>query len=296
MRGIDFQIHFERIIQEMSKSFITEERPDTFTIFKFINQAQIRYLNEKYLSFSSVKDTIKFVQERAGDLNSLIKTVVFSTSTSPAGPYFGKSKYITLLDDYVYYIRSDSSLKRTDAIPINSAVYVPNKVVPHRDLDRLLSTPWNYPILRNPVVVFEEDKRIYVIHDEYTNTLSLVSLTYLRRPYNFDTSYEAFTQNIPNSSVPVGTKMRALTTISSYVGESYSIGDYFLKQSGYNTIGAAEIVCTPYDTIDETAECEFPYQVHDEVLTLAVKMYIEEAKFRLNVKQSEEEQKKAVTK
>ncbi len=49
MRGIDLQIQFERVIQEMNDAFISRERPDTFTVYKFINQAQIRYLNEKYI-------------------------------------------------------------------------------------------------------------------------------------------------------------------------------------------------------------------------------------------------------
>jgi len=290
MRGIDFQIQFERIIQEMHDNFISSDRPDTFTVYKFINQAQIRYLNEKYISFSSVKENVEYIQQRAGDLNSLIKTRVFSTSVSPAGPYYGKSKYITLIDDYVYYIRSDSYLKRTDAIPIITAAYIPNKVVPYSDLERLLKTPWNYPILRNPVVVFEEDDRIYVIYDSYTTTLTQVSLTYLRRPYNFDINYQEFTGSIPEATVPAGTKMRALTTIANYVGNSYVIGDYFTKISGYNTIGGSEMVCTPHDGLNITTECEFPYQVHDEILDMAVKMYIEEVKFRLDIIAAQKEQ------
>ncbi len=67
------------------------------------------------------------------------------------------------------------------------------------------------------------------------------------------------------------------------MGKSYSIGDYFTKVSGYTTIGAAEIVCSPHDAIDVTTECEFPYQVHDEILNMAVSMYVEEAKYRLNI-------------
>ena len=284
MRGIDLQIQFERVIQEMNDAFISRERPDTFTVYKFINQAQIRYLNEKYISFKSVKENIEYIQQRAGDLNSLIKTRVYSTSAAPTGLYYGKAKYITLLDDYVYYIRSDSYLTRSDAIPVLTAAYIPNKTVSYSDLSRLLQTPWNIPILRNPIVVFEEDNRIYIIHDSYTTGPTLVSLTYLRRPYNFDTSYTEFTASIPNATVPIGTKLRAITAIASYHdGSSYSIGDYFTKVSGYNSIGADEIVCSPHDAIDITTECEFPYQVHDEILNMAVSMYVEEAKFRLNI-------------
>jgi len=283
MRGIDLQIQFERVIQEMNDAFISRERPDTFTVYKFINQAQIRYLNEKYISFKSVKENIEYIQQRAGDLNSLIKTRVYSTTTAPTGLYYGKAKYIKLLDDYVYYIRSDSYLTRSDAIPVLTATYIPNKTVSYSDLSRLLQTPWNIPILRNPIAVFEENDRIYLIHDSYTNTLTQVSLTYLRRPYNFDTNYSEFTASIPNATVPVGTRLRAITAIADYVGAAYSIGDYFTKTSGYNSIGAAETVCSPHDAIGVTTECEFPYQVHDEILNMAVSMYVEEAKYRLNI-------------
>lgn len=280
MRGIDFQIHFERIIQEMSDAFIDRERPDTFTIFKFIGQAQIRYLKEKYLSLPTTEENIRYLQQRSDDLRNLIKTVVISTSAATTGVYSGKAKYIDVLDDYVHYVRSDSQVTRTDAIAIASATYVPNKIVSHSEIDRLISTPWNYPILRSPVVVFEESDRIYIIHDTYTATLPNVSLTYLRRPYNFDTQYTAYGVDV--SDVATGIRMRALTA-TVYLGTTYQVGDYLTKVVNQNPLTSGT-VCTPYDAIDETAECEFSYHTHDDILRLAVQMYIEEAKFRLNIK------------
>ncbi|MCD6328787.1 MAG: hypothetical protein J7M10_00285 [Candidatus Cloacimonetes bacterium] len=280
MRGLDFQIQFERVIQEMSDVFISEERPDTFTIFKFIGQAQIRYLKEKYINLPTTRENIEFIQRRSDDLKNLIKTVVFaSPDNATLGVYAGRAKYIDMIDDYVFYIRSDSEMTRTDAIPIASGQYVPNKIIPHSELDNVLDTPWNYPILRNPVVVFEENKRIYVVHDTYTSAISNISLTYLRRPYNFDTSYAELTTDV--SSVGDNIKMRALTAVT-YDGTDYSIGDYLIKESGKDTITGT--ICTPYDAIDETTECEFSYHTHDDILRIAVQMYIEEAKFRLNIK------------
>jgi len=283
MRGIDFQIQFERVIQEMSSAFISEERPDTFTVFKFIAQAQIRYLKEKYISLPTTEENVRYIQQRSDDLKNFIKTVVFSTSPATLGVYSGKAKYIDMLDDYVYYVRSDSQVTRSDAIEIASAKYVPNRIVPHSEIDVLISTPWNYPILRNPIVVFEESDRIYIIHDTYTATLPNVSLTYLRRPYNFDTNYETFASGgTLLSGIGTGIKMRALET-SVYMGATYQKGDYITKVVSQNTLTSGS-VCTPYDAISETDECEFSYHTHDDILQLAVKMYIEEAKFRLNIK------------
>lgn len=279
MRGIDFQIQFERVIQEMSKAFIAEERPDTFTIFKFIGQAQIRYLKEKYISLPTTRENIEFIQKRSDDLKNLIKTVVFaSPSSATLGVYNGRAKYIDMIDDYIFYIRSDSEMTRTDAIPISSGKYVPNRIIPHSELDNVLDTPWNYPILRNPVVVFEENNRIYIVHDTYTSGITNVSLTYLRRPYNFDTSYAELTTSI--SSIGTGIQMRAITPVT-YDGTDYSIGDYLTKVAVDTITGT---ICTPYDAISETDECEFSYHTHDDILRLAVQMYIEEAKFRLNIK------------
>jgi len=288
MRGIDFQIQFERVIQEMSDAFISEERPDTFTIFKFIGQAQIRYLKEKYISLPTTRENIEYIQRRSDDLKNLIKTVVFPTpspaSDATLGVYSGRAKFVDMIDDYIFYIRSDSEMTRTDAIPIASGQYVPNKIIPHSELERLLDTPWNYPIIRNPAVVFEENNRIYVVHDTYTSDISNVSLTYLRRPYNFDTSYTAY--GTPISAVGPGIKMRALTT-TVYAGVTYKVGDYLTKAGDTLTSGT---VCTPYDAIDETDECEFSYHTHDDILRLAVQMYIEESKFRLNIKPEKQTQ------
>ena len=285
MRGIDFQIQFERAIQEMSDAFITEERPDTFTVFKFIGQAQIRYLKEKYLSMPTMEENVLLLQKRSDDLRNLIKTVRFDINAAPAGVYYGKAIYIDMLDDYVHYVRSDSQLTRTDAITISSATYIPNRVIPHSEIDPLISTPWNYPILRNPIAVFEENDRIYIIHDTYTTIPTYVSVTYLRRPYNFDTNYTAYGLNI--AAVAKGIKMRALTA-TEYIGKDYSIGDYLTKVDGHDLLEGGSAVCTPYDAIPETAECEFSYHTHDDILRLAVQMYIEEAKFRLNMKPEKE--------
>jgi len=285
MRGIDFQIQFERVIQEMSDAFISEERPDTFTIFKFIGQAQIRYLKEKYINLPTTKENIEYIQRRSDDLKNLIKTVVFvNPDAATLGVYSGRAFQIDMIDDYVFYIRSDSEMTRTDAIPIASGQYVPNKIIPHSELERLLDTPWNYPIIRNPAVVFEENSRIYVVHDTYTSDISNVSLTYLRRPYNFDTSYTVYGLDV--TAVGAGIKMRALTT-TVYDGVTYKVGDYLTKDG--NTLSSGT-VCTPYDAIDETDECEFSYHTHDDILRLAVQMYIEEAKFRLNIKPEKQTQ------
>lgn len=184
----DMILLFERLLQTTYKRAETEEKLDSYTIVKFLNQAQDRIMHDKYMNAPTVQENIAIIERNNIDLNHLIITQSLTTAAATQLPYVGYAVTADLPNTapniFSYYIRSDSKLTRANLFVISSASWVPNVIGSHDNLTGVLTNAWNSPILRNPVVLIE-DNDIVVIGDTYT-TLSTgadtLSLTYLRRP------------------------------------------------------------------------------------------------------------------
>jgi hypothetical protein len=224
MTNIEMQYEFSKLIQEMDESFESIKRPSSETIFRMLNYAINRYIKEKYLSGPTMAQNIQQVQYRADDLRNLIVSFTTAYPVTPLSPYTHFIK-ATLPENYMFYIRSDSKILRS-AIPVmTNYEWTPNRVANYDEIDKIVTSPTNKPILRMPVVVFEGQNIMSIHFDRYT-VISDVSITYLRVP-----------------------KL---------------------------------LVLDLYDVTKETTECELAIHTHEEIVKLAVAMYIDEYKFHLN--------------
>ena len=106
-----------------------------------------------------------------------------------------------------------------------SSDLTPNRVANYDEIDKIVTTPTNKPILRKPVILFAEIDKIYIHYDQYTTIVSY-ALTYLRKP-----------------------KL---------------------------------LVLDVNDTVTETDECELAIHTHEEIVKMAVSMYIDEYKTHLS--------------
>jgi hypothetical protein len=115
------------------------------------------------------------------DLKQLIVTTSLSASIITSYPY---TMGIDFPNDYLHYIRSDSTASRTNDLnskgvaPVSTTM--PNKIISYTNMDKYLSNTFNKPIIRKPVVIFRGDE-LLVTHDVYT-TITKIVLTYLRKP------------------------------------------------------------------------------------------------------------------
>ena len=178
MTGFQFQREFERLLQARNIVFEFDEKPDTETIFGFLNIAQLRLLKQKYLPSANTEENIVSIQNNSEDLKSLITYTSLSPSSSVYSTYTQSCAYPS---NYLHYIRSDStaSVKAT----VNQ---LPNKLVSWREMDKVISNSYNKPIIRKPFVVLGSSEML-ITRDIYT-TISSVRLTYLRKPLDISLS------------------------------------------------------------------------------------------------------------
>jgi hypothetical protein len=180
MNNIEMQYEFTKLIQEMDESFEAIKRPTSETIFRMLNYSIDRYIKQKYLSGPSMKQNIQEIQYRADDLRNLIVRDVEILPAGAPGTYTQKV-VMTAPANYMFYIRSDSKITRTVSPIITTPEWTPNRVANYDEIDKIVTSPTNKPILRKPVVLFGEFDSIYVHYDGYTY-IDTLALTYLRKP------------------------------------------------------------------------------------------------------------------
>ena len=77
----------------------------------------------------------------------------------------------TLPDDFLFYVDAIKVGSRyvagdTDTIMrFTSNEYQPCKLINHEEAHRFYTTPINHPIMREPVVFFEEERVINILYD-----------------------------------------------------------------------------------------------------------------------------------
>ena len=176
-------IEFERRLQTMFPAAKTVAKVDTEDIYSFLNQYQLQYIQQLYLSEDQAQSQTRpsiLVQDI---LRTLIK---HSRLTHGAFDYSADidNHTFALPSDYYQYIRSVSIVRGTYKGHSTNKI-VPNVLAKQSEVSSAIESYYDDGrILRNPIVVLEGD-RIKVVHDQYT-TVGAVDLTYLRLPSQFD--------------------------------------------------------------------------------------------------------------
>ena len=175
-------IEFERRLQTMFPAAKTIAKVDTEDIYSFLNQYQLQYIQQLYMSEDQTESGVRpsiLIQDVLRTLTShkkLLPGVKDQTSDI-------KNKTFDLPSDYYQYIRSTSEVFGTYKNYIKHTT-VPNVLYKQSDMMYAIESYYNDGrILRNPVAILEGDK-LKVVHDKYT-TVDAVDLIYLRLPSKF---------------------------------------------------------------------------------------------------------------
>lgn len=188
------QIEFERRVDLISPDLVIESKPNSETIFSFLNAAQDRYVKINYLGDDQTANDSHAFMRNVDSIKSLLiqeplTEYIFSTE--------GFRKY-TLPEQankkFFLYVSSSSYVDQQYSTYRSSAVtpeLVINKLIKPQDLDKYKTTAHNTPIIREPGAVVISDpqsKEDYLLlaTDKYTIIQDVV-LTYYRKPLRINT-------------------------------------------------------------------------------------------------------------
>ena len=126
MTSREMQIAFDMLIQQADPSYEIENKPDSYTVFYFINQAQERLVKTRYSGLNPKNEGFEQTQKRVDDLRTLIVETSILTSASSNKP----NSYLAGLPSNLFVtvgeeanIVVDSVTKRVEVYPITSDEY-----------------------------------------------------------------------------------------------------------------------------------------------------------------------------
>lgn len=189
-------IEFERRIIEIYPSFANEEKLDTDTIYSFLSEYVLKYVDGLILAKDKLENGTGPAIKAVEMLKSLIRHKNLRTSSISDLDSMDICTTIQKPSDYYRYIRSTSSMPynyknpRTSGIIKSSTNTAPNQLIKQEDVASIMTSYVNSGnILRYPFVVFEStinnDSCIKIIHDNYT-VIKSVDLVYYAYPYRFN--------------------------------------------------------------------------------------------------------------
>jgi hypothetical protein len=203
MTGINMVYNFQQLLETISDTFHAKERLDTHEILSYLNRTINRYIKTKYFSGASFKENTYRLATAIGDLRSLIK--ITPTGTTPVFTavlgYDSNVHTTTLPTDYYGYISSMSKATRITVEPTFSDKWIPNKEIDYSEIQQVVTTEFNKPILEAPLIVLKDDGSqaagtgvidgLMIVTDAYT-TVSDILFTYVKTPTAVEMSATSF--------------------------------------------------------------------------------------------------------
>lgn len=172
-------IEVERRLQTILPTFRIENKIDTDDIYSFLNQFQRQYVDAIYKQ----NDQLQPGTRLSAVAEDVLKTLTKSEDLTGEDIIDNRTISYDFPEGYYRYIRSVSTVNGN----YKSEEYggmVSNVLVRQSDVNSVIEQIHdNNRILRNPVVILEDNKMI-LIHDKYTDVES-VNLTFISRPANF---------------------------------------------------------------------------------------------------------------
>lgn len=198
MNARDMQVEFERILQVTDPEFVIKNKLDSDTIFYYLNAAQNRFININYTSLDSLKQTVENLRKNTDTFKALIVSKSLTEGDDLEDGMLGKRyKLPNTADDMFYlYLRSFSLVSGTymdipDTVELerDNKVLVPNKLITQDDVEKISTSYYNIPILRQPCATLDADENsnsyITIYIDKYTK-LKGCNITYIRKPKKFN--------------------------------------------------------------------------------------------------------------
>jgi hypothetical protein len=295
MNILEMQIMFQTKSEAINADFFDKFRPDSYDIINYLNRAIDRYVREKFLNLPTHQLRRASILTNMDILKDMVENTKALTEDSIAGfPHGSATLRVLLPTEMISLISVYCTYTRSDVPPMTSDILFTEFVSVEETKD-IVATDANKPIFPHPIAAYENEFSILLIGDAYTTGFSNVRIRYLREPFNLSFNY---------SELEATSEGTDLTSINSIVADnnyfrSFAKGQYYddvpsaitiqagekvKKVSGYNTIvggaypGWRQKIGAPYG---ETDTPELPGHLHEELVDLAVQIFMDEAKLKL---------------
>ncbi len=163
MTTFEMQQLFETLLQTSSPLFNDSEKPDTDTIFRYLNEAQLKYIKDKYLSAPTFYERTRILGNSLNDLKNLIHILDLTEVTTT--PYYPntlifKSKIFSIW----HYISVAGIISRPSPnIYITDSTLIDLTPIEADDINKYLTTSINKPLILVPVFT--------QVHSQITDTI-----------------------------------------------------------------------------------------------------------------------------
>lgn len=241
-------MEFERRITLMNPDFEIKEKVTSDTIFSFLNAYTERFVRNNYLQEDSVADDSRAQKKNADTLKGLIIRGLFDIATKDERNTDKHTERVVLPDDYFLYVRSNSLLSKNYKLETEINAIVDDK----EDVSKYVVAP-------NKMI--REDDAEKIISSYYNKAIILTPYVVLGNG-NIDDDDDVLYANIIHDEYTVIKKLDLV---------------YYRKPKRFDVIGV--------DGVNVLDHCELPENVHMEIVEGAVEMFITEARYRLNMKQ-----------
>jgi len=294
MNLLDLQILFQQKIEDVNVVFSEEQRPDTFTIIKYLNKSIDQYLEKKYLSLSSFEQRLVMIDSNYDELSKLIiKSDTLSSKRDLAEyNWTGRGDRYRVPDDVLIPISLACVVTRTDVYPMSDQKEFA-QWMSRRQAEKLIKHTADKVMYPKPIALWEDPYYIILIGDAYVTELTAGSLLYVRKPFILSYNYKELeaasaTGDLSISDITDDTYF-LMMAYGNYVDADgvdtvYVPGDKVKKIASYNTI---TYNATYEETLKvgypwgETNTPDFPDYLHDTLLEVAVGLFLDQAKLKL---------------
>lgn len=182
MNTLDMQILFETLLQTGSNLYKDVEKPDTHDIFLYLNQAQTKFINDRYLSAPDYFSRSLQISANYEEVKELLKTLTLSAGGT--APYVN-SKLFSLAVNVLHFIGINGVTTRTYPNAFTTQL-TDFKRIEGVEINKYLTTPINIPIILVPVYITKysatNENNVLVIHDKYTTAITTVKAQCLVEP------------------------------------------------------------------------------------------------------------------
>lgn len=175
MTTFEMQQLFETLLQTSNPSYNDADKPDTDTIFRYLNQAQVKYIKDKYLSAPSFYERTRILGNNLNDLKNLI--FIDSLNEVTVTPDYPNSLIFKHATDSIWhYLSVSGKITRTYPAAVSNTL-IDLMPIEAGDLNKYLTTAINKPIILVPVFTqtqghvagaIDNNETLLVIYDAYT--------------------------------------------------------------------------------------------------------------------------------